>query len=109
MKTAFLQIFTAAADGASVHVSHGLEQRRIKFDGMIRFRERELRHGSIELQLKSLQQNRVIDAALFAAPAEDAVSENELNALAFTFDAAVECIKSFKNFHRRTRRLFRFC
>src|SRR5215470_4413546 len=76
---------------------------------MIRFRKCELGDGSVELQLKPLQQNRVIDPALFAAPAEDAVSENQLNALAFTLDAAVERIKSFKDFHRRSNRFFSFC
>src|SRR5215469_9752417 len=76
---------------------------------MIRFRKRELRHGSIELQLKPLQENRVINTAFFAAPAEDAVSENQLNALAFTLDAAIECVKTFKNFHRCSRGLFRSC
>src|SRR5215813_13505519 len=109
MKTAFLQLLTAAADGASVHVIHGLEQCGIELDGMIRFRKGEFRHGSVELQLKALQQNRVKDAALFTAPTENAISENQFDALTFALDAAVERIKSFKNFHRRACRLFRFC
>src|SRR5262249_38504422 len=109
MKTAFLQLLTAAADGASVHVIHGLEQCGIELDGMIRFRKGEFRHGSVELQLKALQQDRVKDPALFTVPTENAISENQFDALTFTLDAAVERIKSFKNLHRRARRLFRFC
>src|SRR4029077_13491868 len=79
---------------------------RIEFDRVIGFGEREFGYGSVELKLQALQENGMIDAAFGAAPAENAVTENELNALGFAVDAAIEGVQSFKDFHRGTSGLF---
>ena len=106
MKAALLQFFAATPDGASVHVGHGLEESRIQFDGIFRFGKREFRNGRVKLKLQALQENRVEDAALGALPTQDAVAEDELDALRFAVDAAVKGIKSFKEAHGLARRLF---
>src|SRR5215813_10571194 len=108
METAFIQFLAAPADRASVHIRHRLEQRRVQFDWMVRFGERELGYGSIELQLKTLKQDRMENAAFGALPAQDAVSENEFDPLGFTINASVKGVKRFENFHRRASRLFSF-
>src|SRR5258708_40004615 len=48
----------------------------------------------------------MVDAAFGAAPTENAVAENQLHALGFTVDAAIEGVKGFEDFHRGTSRLF---
>ncbi len=108
MKTFLFELFAAAADGAPVHVGHGLEERRVKFDGVVGFRESEFGHGGIELKLETLQENGMVDVAFGSAPTEDAVSENQLNALGFAVDAAVEGVESLEDFHRGAGGLFVF-
>src|SRR5712675_3290668 len=108
METAFIQFFAASANRTSVYIRHGLEQRRIQFDGMVRLRERELGDGRIELQLKTLQQDRMEGAPLGTPPTQDAVPENELNAFSFSINTAVERVKRFEDFHRCTSGLFCF-
>src|SRR6266849_7987150 len=106
MKTALLKFFAATADGAAIHVRHGLEEGRIKFDGILRFGEGEFGNRGIKLKLETLQKNRMEDAAFGALPAQNAVTENKLDALGFAIDAAIKRIKGFKDAHRQTRRLF---
>jgi hypothetical protein len=108
METAFIQFFAAPANRPSVYIGHGLEQCRIEFDRMVRFRERELGDRGIELQLKTLQQDGMEGAPLGTPPTEDAVPENELNALRFSINTAVEGVKHFEDFHRCPRGLFCF-
>src|SRR5260370_38296720 len=99
MESFLVELFAAAAGGAAVHVGHGLEERRVKFDGVVGFRESEFGHGGIELKLETLQENGMVDVAFGSAPTEDAVSENQLNALGFAVDAAVEGVESLQGFH----------
>src|SRR5882724_1431178 len=73
---------------------------------MVGLGKRELRHGRVELQLKTLQEDRMIDVSFRATPAQDAVSENEFHAFCFAIDAAVERIKRLEDFHCRTSGLF---
>src|SRR5690348_4198117 len=103
MKTALLNFFAASADGATIHVGHGLEEGRIKLDGIFRFRDGEFGNRGIELKLQTLQDNRVKDAAFGALPAQDAVSEDKLDALGLTVDAAVKRIKGLEEAHGLAR------
>ena len=90
MEAFLLQLFATAADGASVHVGHGLEERGIKFDRVVGFRESEFGYGGIELELQALEDKGMVNAAFVAAPTEDAISENQLDAFGFAVDAAIE-------------------
>src|SRR6266478_7115784 len=96
----------AAADGASGHVGHGLEESGIKFDRVVGFGKGKFRYRSVELKLQPLQENGMVDAAFGAAPTENAVAEDQLDALGFTVDAAVERVQGVEDFHRGTSRLF---
>src|SRR2546425_7235500 len=106
MKTFLFELFTGAADGASVHVGHRLEESGIEFNRVIGFRQSEFGYCGIELKLQALQENGMVDAAFGAAPTENAVAENQLDALCFTVDAAIERVQSFEDSHRGTSRLF---
>src|SRR2546425_7206275 len=106
MKTFLFELFTGAADGASVHVGHRLEESGIEFNRVIGFRQSEFGYCGIELKLQALQENGMVDAAFGAAPTENAVAENQLDALCFAVDAAVEGVKGLEDFHRGTSRLF---
>src|SRR5258707_5490894 len=106
MKTFLFELFAATADGGSVYVGHGLKERGIEFDRVIGFRESEFGYRGVELKLQALQQNGMVDAAFGAAPTENAVSENQLDALGFAVDAAMERVQGFEDFHRRASRLF---
>jgi hypothetical protein len=66
-----------------------LEESGLKFDGVVGFRESEFRDCGIELKLQALQENGMVDAAFGAAPSENAVSENQLDAFRFAVDAAL--------------------
>src|SRR5258707_11062262 len=100
MKAALFQFFAATTDGAAIDISHGLEESGIQFDGIFRFGEREFGDRRVELKLQTLQENRVEDAALGARPAQDTVSENQLDALGFAVDAPIKRIKGFEDAHR---------
>src|SRR5260370_41490852 len=86
----------------------GLKQSRVGLNGTARFRKSGLRHRRIELQSEALEENRMINAALRATPAQDAISQDELHAFRFAIDATVERIKRLEELHRRTSGLFRF-
>ncbi len=75
---------------------------------MVRFRKREFRHGRVELQLETLQEDRMIDAPVRPAPAQDAIAQDEIHAFRFAIDATVERVKGFEDFHRRASGLFGF-
>ncbi len=68
MKAFLLQLLAAAADNASVHIDHGLEESGIEFDRVVRFGECEFGHCGIELKLQALQENGMVDAAFGAGP-----------------------------------------
>src|SRR5215471_2361453 len=106
MKTALLDLFAAAADGAAVHVGHGLEQSRVKLDGIFCFRQSEFRNRRVELQLQTLQNNRVKNPAFRTLPAQDAVSQDQLDALRLAVDTAIKRIKGLEEAHRLARGLF---
>ena len=106
MKAALFQLFAATADGAAIHIGHGLEERRIQFDGILGFGKREFGDRGVKLKLEALQDNRMKDAALSALPTQDTVSEDEFNALGLPIDAAVKRIKSFEDAHGLARGLF---
>src|SRR5919109_1303330 len=106
MKTTLLDFFAAAADGAAIHVGHGLEESRVKLHGIFRLREREFWNRGVKLKLQTLQDNRVKDAAFRTLPAQDAVSQDEFDALRLTINAAVERIKGLEEPHGLARRLF---
>src|SRR5580658_7319985 len=108
MEVSFLQFFAATAYRAPIHIVHGLEQSRIELNGMVRFRKREFGQRCVELQLEALEKDRVIDASFRPTPAQDAVSEDELDAFRLAINAAVERVKGFEDFHRRSGRLFGF-
>src|SRR6266404_7067593 len=109
MEASFVQFLAASPNRTPIHIIQRLEQSRVELNRMVGFRKRELGHGRVELQLETLQEDRMIDASFRATPAQDAVSEDELHAFCFAIDAAVERIKRLKNFHRRTSGLFRLC
>src|SRR5258708_2287042 len=106
MKTFLFELFATTADGASVHVGHGLKEGGIEFDRVIGFRESELRYRGAELKLQALQENGMVDAAFGAAPTENAIAENQFNALGFAVDTAVEGVQRLEDFHCGTSRLF---
>src|SRR5258706_1540329 len=106
MKTFLFELFAATADGASVYVSQGLEKSGIEFDRVIGFRESEFGYRGVELKLQALQENGMVDAAFGAAPAENAVAENELDALGFAVDAAIEGVKGLEDSHSGASGLF---
>src|SRR5712672_3565213 len=89
MKAFLLQFFAASADRAAIHIAHRLEQRRVKLNGMVRFRKREFGYRCVKLQLQALQENRMINPTVRSAPAQDAVSEAKLYAFGLAIDAAV--------------------
>src|SRR5215469_3975040 len=106
MKTALLQLLAATADDPSVHIGHGLEKSGVKFDGMFRLGESEFRNGGVKLKLQALQQNGVEDGSFGALPAEDAVSEDQLDAFGLAVDPTIKRIKGLEELHRLPRRLF---
>src|SRR5258708_58114 len=108
MEASFLQFFTASADRAPIHIVHRLEQRRVELNGMVRFRKREFRHGRVELQLETLEKNRMIDASVRSTPAQDAISQDEIHAFRLAINATVERVEGFEDFHRRASGLFGF-
>src|SRR5260370_25670841 len=55
VKALVRQLFAAAADRASVHVGHGLEESGIEFDRVVGLRESEFRYRGIELKLQAWQ------------------------------------------------------
>ncbi len=61
MKTLPFQFFATASDGAAIHVGHRLEQGGVQLGGMVGFGKREFGHRSVELQLKALEENGVVD------------------------------------------------
>ena len=75
---------------------------------MVGFREREFGYRGIELKLQALQQNGMVDAAFGALPTEQAISENQLDALGFAVDAAIQRIQGLEDFHGRASGLFVF-
>src|SRR5262252_5913684 len=105
MKASLLDFFAAAANGASVHIGHRLEKGGIQLDGVFRFGESEFGNCGIELQLQTLQNDGVKDIAFRAQPAQDAISQDKLDALGFTVDAAIERIKGLEEAHRLPRGL----
>src|SRR5258708_12756041 len=109
MKAFLFEVFAAAADGASVHVGHGLEKSGIEFDRVIGFGESEFGYRGAELKLQALQENGMVDAAFGAVPTENAVAKNQLDALGFAVDAAIEGVKGLEDFHGGTTRLFLLC
>src|SRR5260370_24976579 len=106
MKAFLFELFAAAADGASVHVGHGLKERGIEFDRVIGFGESEFGHRGAELKLQALQEDVRVDASFGAAPAENAVTENQLDALGFAVDAAIAGVKGLEDSHSSAIRLF---
>src|ERR1700694_5368142 len=76
---------------------------------MVGFREREFGYRSVELQLKALEEYRVVDSSLGAAPAQNAVPQNKLDAFGLAIDAAVQRVKRLEDSHASTRGLFIFC
>src|SRR5258707_13486701 len=93
MKPFLLQLFTAPADGAPIHVCHCLKECRIQLNRMISFGNSELWHSVIELQLQALQQNRVVDVSLSPSPAQYAVSQNQFHALVLALDSPIEGVQ----------------
>ena len=83
-----------------------MEERGIKFDRVVGFRESEFGYGGIELKLQALEENGMVNAAFVAAPTEDAISENQLDAFGFAVDAAIERVQGLEDFHRGASRLF---
>ena len=75
---------------------------------MVGFGKGEFRDGGIELQLKTLQQDWVVDAAFGTLPTQNAVSDNKLHPFAFTINATVKRIKGLEKLHGGARGLFRF-
>src|ERR1700737_1948839 len=108
MEASFLQFFPTSADRASIHIVHRLEQRRVELNRMVRFRKREFRHGCVKLQLETLEENRMIDAPVRPAPAQDAIAQDEIHAFRLAIDATVERVKGLEDFHRRASGLFGF-
>src|SRR6266852_575881 len=109
MEPSLFQFLAAAADCASIHLGHRLEESGIQFDRVVGFRERDIGNRSVKLELESLQENRVEDFALGALPAQNAITHNELDAFGLAIDAAIEGIKSFEDSHGRARGLLGFC
>src|SRR5579859_8207823 len=108
MEASSFQFLTASADRASINIVHRLEQSRIELDGMVRFRKREFRQGCIELQLETLEEDRMIDRSVRTTPAQNAVTEDEVHALRLAINSTVECVQGFEEFHRRAGGYFRF-
>ena len=70
---------------------------------MLGFAEGEFRNRGVKLELQTLQENGVEDAAFRALPAQDAVTKNQLDALGFAIDTPVQGIKSLKDAHGLAR------
>src|ERR1700732_4807792 len=108
MEPAFVQFLAASSDRSPIHTIHRLEQGGVEFNRVVGFGKRELGYGRVELQLEALEENRMIDASFRALPTQDAVSEDEFDALRFAIDTAVERVKCLEDFHRRASGLFGF-
>src|SRR5712671_4671896 len=108
MKSFLLQLFAASADRASIHIAHRLEQCRVELNGMIRFGKREFRRRCVKVQLQALQENRMINPTVRAAPAQDAISQDKLHAFGLAIDAAVQRVERLEDFHRCASGLFSF-
>src|SRR6266481_3910742 len=109
MKTLPFQFFATASDGAAIHVGHRLEQGGVQLGGMVGFGKREFGHRSVKLQLKALEENGVVDTTLGAAPTQDSIPQNKLDAFGLTIDTAIERVKCFEDFHARAGGLFVSC
>src|SRR5216683_949389 len=109
MKTLPFQFFATASDGAAIHVGHRLEQGGVQLGGMVGFGKREFGHRSVKLQLKALEENGVVDTTLGAAPTQDSVPQNKLDAFGLTIDAAIQRVERLKDFHASAGGLFIFC
>src|ERR1700739_1430428 len=107
MESTFLQFLTASPNRPTIHVAHGLKQCRVKLSRVVCFGNCEFWQRCIKLQLEALEQDRAIDAAFRATPAQDAISQDKLYSFSFTLDSTIERIKRFEDSHRGTRRLFR--
>src|SRR5437868_14936863 len=107
MKAFLLQLFAASADRASIHIAHRLEQRRVQLNGMVRFGKREFGHRCVELQLQALEENRMINPTVRTAPTQDAISEEKLDALRLSIDAAIQRVERLEDVHRCARGLCR--
>src|SRR6266403_1482647 len=108
MEASFVQFLAASPNRTPIHIIHRLEQSRVEFNRMVGLAKRELGHGRVELQLETLQEDRMIDASFRATPTQNAVSEDEFHAFCFAIDAAVEGVKRLEDFHRRASGLFSF-
>jgi hypothetical protein len=104
MKPLLFQFLAAPADGAPVHVRHRLKQRRIQFNRVIGFGNRELRHRRIELQLQALQQNRMVNVSLGSPPTQYTVAQNQFHPLCLALDPSIQAVKGLKYLHRRSCR-----
>src|SRR5437868_5406776 len=73
---------------------------------MIAFAKPELGDIGIELELEPLEEDRVLDvAALVDVPGEDAVTEDQLVALAFALHQRIELVELFEESERRAHGL----
>src|SRR3981081_1850420 len=108
MESSFLQLFTASPNRPTIHITHGLKQRGIELNRMVRLGNREFGDGRVELQLEPLEQDWVIDSPVRMTPTQNAITEDELHAFRLAIDAAVERVKRFEDLHRSASRPFRF-
>src|ERR1700686_1534460 len=71
---------------------------------MLCFRYTEFRRFRVKRHLQALEQNGMIDAAFVPLPAENPVSQNQLNPFRFAFSLSIEFIQRFENSSRSSCR-----
>src|SRR5216684_1904850 len=73
---------------------------------MLGFRQSELRDSRIELQLQTLEQNRMIYVSFRPAPTQNAISQHQFHAFSFALQPPMQLIQVFKDLHGETGRFF---
>ena len=106
MVVSVLQLFAATSDGAPVYVTQGLEKCGIQFHGVFGFRQSELRNSRVELQLQTLEQDRMIDVSFRPPPTQNAVAQDEFHAFSFALQPPMQFIQIFEDLHGETGRFF---
>ena len=83
---------------------HGPEERRIQFHSTLGFDNCKFGDGWVEIQLEPLKQNRMIDSTLGTAPAENPVTQHQLDPLGLPSYPAIKLVELLEDSHGQASR-----
>jgi hypothetical protein len=95
-----LDLLDAVLEHAAVDLAAGAEERRVQLGHVVGLGEGELGRLGIEDELDALEQYRVVDRALFDAPVEDAVADEQLDLLRLALDLPVQRVQPLEQRER---------